>query len=413
VTTPGLRIAFVCHYFSPEPAAPAARVHELARAWVRSGQAVTVLTAFPNFPTGEVPRRYRGRLAATEWVDGIRVLRSWLYAVAHRGVGLRGLNHASFMVTVLLVGFPRLGAVDVVVASSPTLFSALSAWVMARARRVPFVLEVRDLWPDAFAEVGALRNPVALATFRGLASFLYRRAEHVVVVTQAFAERLGRLGVPPTRLTVIPNGADVDLFDPTNADRGAARERLGIAPDAFVVAYVGSHGISHGLDAVLQAARRLPSVTFLLVGDGAERERLVARRDQEDLRNVCMLPSVPKGEVPAIYAAADICLVPLRDVPIFEAFVPSKMFEVMAAARPIVASVRGEARAILERAGAALFAEPEDAAGIADAIATLHADATLRARLGARGRQFVLAHYDRQVLAHRYLGLLERVVRAG
>ena len=411
MTTARLRIAFVCHYFSPEPAAPAARVHELARAWVEAGQSVTVLTAFPNFPTGEVPPSYRGRLTATESVDGIRVLRSWLYAVAHRGVGRRGLNHLSFMVTVLLLGFPRLGGVDVVVASSPTLFSAFSAWVMSRIRRVPFVLEVRDLWPDAFAEVGALRNPLALATFRRLASFLYKRAEHVVVVTQAFAERLTQQGVPAGRLTVIPNGADIALFDPASASGLAARRRLGIAGDAFVAVYLGSHGISHGLEAVLRAARQLPSVTFLLVGDGAERQRLLAMRDAEQLRNVYMLPSVPKQVVPDIYAAADVCLVPLRDVPIFDTFVPSKMFEIMAAARPIVASVRGEARSILERAGAALFAAPEDTDGIADAIATLQADAALRARLAASGREFVVAHYDRQALARRYLVLLERMVR--
>jgi colanic acid biosynthesis glycosyl transferase WcaI len=405
-----VRIAYVSHYFVPEPAAPAARVHEFARAWVQAGHQVSVLTAFPNHPVGRVAPEYRGRLWASECLDGIRVLRSWLYAVPNRGVGRRGLDHLSFMASAFAFGLPRLGAVDVVIASSPTLFSALAALALARARRVPFVLEVRDLWPEAIVELGLMRPGAAVRALERLAGFLYAQAARVVVVTEAFASYLIQHGVPSNKLAVIPNGADTRFFHP-GVDAAPARARFGL-DDQFVVEYVGSHGMSHGLGAVLDAAARQPDVTYLLVGDGADRERLCAERDRRRLSNVRMHPSVPKVDVPAIYAAADVCLVPLRDVPLFSAFVPSKLFEVLAAGRPVVGAVRGEARTILERSGGALLVDPEDGPAIAAAVDMLRADPEVRADLGRRGRAFAEQHYDRNVLAARYLDLLHNVVHA-
>ncbi|MCA1648022.1 MAG: glycosyltransferase family 4 protein, partial [Chloroflexi bacterium] len=399
-----MRIAYICHYFVPEPAAPAARVHEFARAWVRAGHAVSVITTFPNHPLGRIPPTYRGRWWATERLDGIRVLRCWLYAVANTGVGRRGLDHLSFMVTALAFGLPRLGTVDVVIASSPTLFSALAAWLIARLRRVPFVLEVRDLWPEAIVGLGLMRPGPAVWVLHWLARFLYDRAARVVVVTDAFAERLAAQGIPRRKLAVIPNGADTQLFSPSD-DGAPPRTTMGL-DGQFVVAYIGSHGLSHGLGAVLDAAACQPEVTYLLVGDGADRARLLAERDRRGLHNVVMRPSVDKAEVPGLYAAADVCLVPLRDVPIFDAFVPSKLFEMLAAGRPIIGAVRGEARAILARSGGALLVEPERGDQLAAAVARLRADPALRAELAHQGRAFATQHYDRDTLAARYLDVL-------
>jgi glycosyltransferase involved in cell wall biosynthesis len=404
-----VRIAYVCHYFVPEPAAPAARVHEFARAWVRDhGQDVTVITTFPNHPVGRIPPQYRGRWWVTERLDGIRVLRNWLYAVPNRGVGRRGLDHLSFMLTALLFGLPRLRQVDIVLASSPTLFSAVSAWLIARIRRVPFVLEVRDLWPEAIVGLGLMRPGPVVHILSALARFLYRQAALIVVVTSAFADSLAEQGIPRRKLAVIPNGADTRLFSPA-ADGSCARSALGL-DGHFVVAYIGSHGLSHGLGAVLDAAALQPDVTFLLVGDGADRERLLAERDRRGLRNVMMRRSVDKAEVPGLYAAADVCLVPLRDVPIFDAFVPSKLFEMLAAGRPIIGAVRGEARDILARSGGALVVEPERGDQLATAVDRLRADPDLRAQLARKGRAFAVEHYDRDVLAAKYLELLRNVV---
>ena len=343
-------------------------------------------------------------------MDGIRVLRCWLYAVPNRGVGRRGLDHLSFMLTALAFGLPRLGPVDVVIASSPTLFSAVSAWIMARLKRVPFVLEVRDLWPEAIVDLGLMRPGPAVSLLERLARFLYRQAARVVVVTEAFAERLAATGVPRAKLAVIPNGADTHLFSP-ECDGRSTRAALDL-DGRFVVAYVGSHGLSHGLGAVLDAAAEQPEVAFLLVGDGADRDRLMNERDRRQLRNVLMRPSVPKDQVPGLYAAADACLVPLRDVPLFETFVPSKLFEVLAAGRPVIGAVRGEARAILARSGGALLVDPERGDQLAHAVGRLRADPQLRAELGRRGRAFAEQYYDRDALARRYLQLLEDVVRA-
>jgi glycosyltransferase involved in cell wall biosynthesis len=404
-----MRIAYVCHYFVPEPAAPAARVHEFARFWVRSGHHVDVVTTFPNHPLGRIPPDYAGRAWSTEWLDEIRVLRCWLYAVPNRGVGRRGLDHLSFMLTSVLFGLPRLRRVDVVIASSPTLFSAVSAWLMAKMRRVPFVLEVRDLWPEAIVDLGLMRrDSLSVRVLQGMAQFLYKQAARVVVVTDAFADRLAAQGVPRSKIAVIPNGADTRFFTPRQND--AARAELGLN-GRFVVAYVGSHGLSHGLDAVLDAAALQPEVTYLLVGDGADRERLLQERDRRGLRNVVMRPSVPKAEVPALYAAADACLVPLRDVPLFETFVPSKLFEVLAAGRPVIGAVRGEARQILERSGGALLVDPERGDQLATAVDRLRNDAALREKLATAGRRFAIAEYDRDALAGRYLRVLEEVIR--
>jgi glycosyltransferase involved in cell wall biosynthesis len=404
-----LRIAYLCQYFPPEPAAPAARVHELARAWVRSGDKVTVLTAVPNFPTGLVPAGYRGRVGTTEWRDGVRVLRCWLFARPNRGVGNRTLSQVSFTGSVLAFGLPRLGPVDVVVASSPPLFVGLAGWAVARLRRALFVLEVRDLWPEAVVDMGLMREGVAVRMLGRLAWFLYRRAARVVVVTEGFAESLAGRGLPRCRLAVVPNGADTSLFAP-GSDARAIRARLGLDEGQFVALYLGSLGLAQGLDVVLDAAARLPDVQFLLVGEGADKERLAAQRGRRGLANVRLWPAVAREQVPALYAAADVGLVPLRDVPVFRTFVPSKLFELLAAGRPVVGAVRGEARAILERSGAALVADPGDGAGVAAAVARLRDDPALAAELGRRGRAFAVAHYDRDALAARYRRLLGEVV---
>jgi glycosyltransferase involved in cell wall biosynthesis len=255
-----------------------------------------------------------------------------------------------------------------------------------------------------------LRPGLTVNVLRRLAMLLYRRAARVVVVTEAFADRIASYGIPRSKLTVIPNGADLALFA-ADRDRPAARQRLGLT-DEFVVAYVGAHGVSHGLGAVLDAAALQPDVTFLLVGDGAEKDGLAVERERRKLSNVTMLPSVPKSEVPDIYAAADTCLVPLRDVPLFDAFVPSKLFEVLAAGKPVIGAVRGEARVILERSGGAVLVSPENGAEIADAVARLRADPSLRATLGQRGQAFVREHYDRDALAARYLDVLGSLTNA-
>jgi glycosyltransferase involved in cell wall biosynthesis len=406
-----VRIAYVSHYFVPEIAAPSVRLRGFGRHWAASGHQVTVLTGFPNHPTGVIPPEYRGRLMQRERIDGICVVRSWLYATPNRGFALKTLGHLSFMVTAVALGLPRLGPVDVVIASSPTFFTAISAWFISRIRRVPMVFEVRDLWPAVFVDLGVLKNQMLINALEAVELFLYRQAAAVVPVTEAFRRAIIQRGIPAEKVHVIPNGADIETFRP-DVDGRPMRERLGLQ-DKFVVSYTGSHGISHGLSSVLDAAalhRDRSDIVYLLVGEGAEKEVLQAKRDHLGLENVHMLPHQPQELMPQLYAASDVCLVPLRDVPIFETFVPSKLFEILAMGRPIIGSVRGEARSILERSGGALLVPPEDPAALASAIDTLQTDPARRAAMGQSGRAFLEANYSHAALADRYLEVLRGVV---
>src|SRR6266511_545322 len=388
-----VKIAILCHYFWPETSAPSARLLELGRAWVAEGHEVSVVTNFPHHPTGVIPESYRGKRFLIERAEGIRVIRCRTYATPNRGFLRKALGPLVFMVQAVVQGAPALGHVDVLVASSPTLFAVVAAAVISRRLGVPFVFEVRDLWPAIFLDPGVIRNRLAIWCLERLELALYRRSGAVVTVTRAFARDIEGRGIAPAP-----------------PDPGL-RARLGLG-GKFVVLYCGAHGSSHALERILEVARLQsddPRIHFLFVGEGAEKDALLARAGSLGLGNVTFRPGVPREEVPALYRSADVCLVPLRDVPLSRSFVPSKMFEILACGRPIVAAVAGEAAEILEASGAAIVVPPEDVGSLSRAVARLAGDPSLRAELAARGRAFAAAHYDRRSLAARYLRILEHV----
>jgi glycosyltransferase involved in cell wall biosynthesis len=401
------RILVVCHYFPPEIGAPQARLSELARAWAAAGDEVTVLTGMPNHPTGVIPDEYRGRVRSEETIDGYRVVRTWLYATPNSGMAKKTLGHLSFMASSLLLGARPAGMADVVVVSSPTFFSVFSAWALARLKRAAFVVEVRDLWPAIFVELGVLRNQMVIRLLEFMELAAYRAAAAVVVVTEGFRDDLVRRGVPAAKIHVIPNGADLARFGLHPADNDAARAELGARPGDTLVVYVGAHGISHGLESVAEAAAKLAGepIHFAFVGEGAHKERLQARVRDLGLSNVTMRPGVARDHVARLLAAADICLVPLRDVPLFSSFIPSKIFEYLAASRAVIGSVRGEPARILAGAGAVVV-EPEDPGSLAEAVRDLASDPERRAAMGRRGRRYVAEHFDRAELAARYRSIL-------
>ena len=407
-----MRILIVTHYFPPEIGAPQARLSEMGRAWRRAGADVTVLTAFPNHPTGIIPPEYRGERFRVEEIDGMRVIRTAVYATPNRGILKKTLGHLSFMASGFLQGVGPVGRPDVIVASSPTFFSVFTAWALARVKRVPFVMEVRDLWPGIFVELGVLKNRLAIRILEALELGLYRRAARVVTVTDGFADDIAARGIPREKLVTITNGVDLGAHLPGPPDEAVRRE-IGAGEGVTVALYIGAHGISHALHRIVDAAELLRDrrdVRFALVGEGAEKARIEELAREKRLPNLTLLPGQPRERVADFYRAADIGLVPLRDVPLFDTFIPSKMFEIMGCARPIVGSVRGEARRILDRSGAAIVVDPEDAAGIAGAVVELAADPARRAAMGAAGRAFAAEHYDRERLAARYLDLLREVV---
>ncbi len=406
-----MKIAYLCHYFAPEIGAPQARLYDLSSAWVRNGHEVTVVTGFPNHPTGILRAEDRGKLWATEKINGIRVLRNWLYATPNEGIVKKTLGHLSFMVTAVLFGLPRLGKIDVLIASSPTFFPIISAWIMSLIKRIPFVFEVRDLWPAVFVDLGVLKNPLLIKILEAVEMFLYRRAALVVTVTESFRDTLIKRGIPGDKIVTVTNGADIELFQPGgngNHPREEIRQEYGLE-NKFTVMYLGAHGISHSLETVVRAAdilRDETGVCFLLVGEGAEKNKLTELKQQLNLPNLMMLPGQPKARVPGFYQAADVCLVMLRDVPLFTTFIPSKMFEIMAAARPIIGAVKGESEEILQRSGNTFVIEQENPASLAAAVKRLLSDPVRRKQMAERGRDFVIKNYSRESLAEKYMNAL-------
>jgi glycosyltransferase involved in cell wall biosynthesis len=410
------RVLLVTHYFPPEVGAPQARLSETARAWAADGLDVTVLTAMPNHPTGVVPPAYRRAVRRVEHTDGYRVVRTWLYATPNERVARKTLGHLSFMISSVLLGWRCAGPADVVVVSSPTFFSLGSGWLLARMRRARLVVEVRDLWPAIFVQLGVITNRRLIAALERVELAVYQAADLVVTVTEGFRDDIVRRGIPPEQVQVIPNGVDLDRFRPGGPVTEEVRARLGAGRGETLVVYLGAHGISQGLTSVVDAAALLTgdAVHLAFVGDGADKRRLADHVARLGLTNTTLLPAVGRDAVADILAAADICLVPLRDVPLFDTFIPSKMFEMLAAGRPVIGAVRGEPARILTAAGAVVV-PPEDPYALASAIDALAADPARRAAMGRDGRAYVAAHFDRSTLARRYrdllLGLLDRPSR--
>jgi len=409
-----MRILFLSHYFPPEVNAPASRTFEHCREWARAGHAVTVVTCAPNHPQGRVYDGYRNRLLARENVDGIDVIRIWTYVTANEGFLKRTLGYVSFMVSAILL-LPFFGKADVVVTTSPQFFNGLAGFFVSRLKRIPWVLEIRDLWPDSIFAVGAIRNRHIIAMLSALERFAYRTASHIVVVTDSFKTHITRLGVAENRITVIKNGVDLDLFrQPTTNDiaqmHSLIESKTGVSlKGKFVAAYVGTHGMAHGLQTLMQAAKLCSDeqrIVFLMVGDGAERRGLLELRDRMQLNNVLMLEQMPKSSMPAIWGITGASLVLLKRSELFKTVIPSKIFESMAMQKPIVLGVEGEAGALVSIAGAGICIEPENAQQLADALKGLCNDSDMYARMADAGEQFVRTHFDRRRLAHVYLDVL-------
>ncbi|HZR71099.1 MAG TPA: glycosyltransferase family 4 protein [Burkholderiales bacterium] len=408
-----MRILFLTHYYPPEGNAPANRVHALCRRWARDGHDVTVVTCAPNVPSGVVYDGYRNRIRQRETIDGVRVVRVWTYLAPNEGTVRRIANYLSFMASGALAAAAE-ARPDVVVATSPQFFCGWAGAIVSRIRRVPFALEIRDLWPESIVTVGAMRKSALVRLLERLERRLYASASEIVTVGEGYRDRLLERGVDPTRLSVIPNGVDREVFAPRPPDR-ALRERLGFG-DRFACAYVGTVGMAAGLDVVLRAGRLLAErgrqdVVLAVVGDGAERRALAERAAREGIPNVVFTGRLPADVMPALLASVDACLVHLRAAELFTTVLPSKIFEAAAMSRPIVLGVRGHAERLVRAAGCGLCIAPEDASALADAVVRLADDPALAAELGEAGRQYFTARYDRDALARRYVEMLARLAR--
>jgi glycosyltransferase involved in cell wall biosynthesis len=368
VTT--VHVLFLTDNFPPEVNAPASRTFEHCREWVKAGHRVTVITCAPNFPKGKVFDGYRNKLWQRETMEGIEVVRVWSYITANEGFVRRILDYQSYMVSAIIASlFVR--KVDVIVGTSPQFFTACAAYVASRLKFRPYIFELRDLWPESIKAVGAMKNERAIALLESLELFLYRKAARVISVTNSFKDNLVSRGIDGSKIEVVTNGVDLSQFKPRSKDPALERQ-LGLE-GKFVVGYIGTHGLAHALETVLDAAERLrgTDVVFLLLGDGARKQALREDAARRGLDNVVFIDTVPKAEVPRYWSILDVSLIHLQKTELFTTVIPSKLFESMGMGLPVLHGVEGESARIVRDENAGIPFEPENADALVAALRRL------------------------------------------
>ncbi len=405
-----MKILFVTHYFPPEVNAPANRTHEHCRRWVMDGHDVTVITGVPNHPRGEIFDGFENRWIQEEEIDGIRVIRTWMFLAQNAGFAKRVANYLLFAVTAVLASL-RAGMPDIVVATSPQFFVGVAGAIIARLKRRPFVLEIRDLWPKSIVELGQLSEGPVLSALERLEKWLYRSAQGVVVNTRTFHAHITERGVDSDRIELVYNGIDPQLFSPRpKNDELIVRNGLS---GQFTVAYVGTLGLAHGLTLLVDVAERMKArsdLCFVLIGDGADRAKLEADIERRGLDNIKLLGLQPRQSMPDWIASIDVLLVLLRDLPVFETVIPSKIFEFLAQERPVIVAAKGEIRRMMEEAQGALVIDPEVADQLVAAIENVIDQPEAAAGRAAAGRRWVEQDFIRDDLARKMARFLERVV---
>lgn len=400
-----MKILIFSQYYFPETGATSNRAYALAKVFLDEGHEVRVIAEKPNHPEGVFHPGYeRGFFIDGEW-GGVPVTWCWVYTRPVKGFLGRILFYLSYMVTAVLAVFRLKGKYDIVLATSPPLFVGVSGWAAARIKRARFVFDVRDLWPEVAVKMGELNNPKAIKVAESVERFLYRKADLITPVTESFLESIVAKGIPKERMVVVTNGTDPDIFLSEHTP-DLLRSRLDL-PEGFIVSFIGNLGLAQGLLHIIEAAEAMEAsgqhdVKFLFVGDGPRKAAVLEAAQKAGLTNIIFRERVTLPEAVEYMIASDALLVPLANDPIYAKFIPSKLFDSMAVARPVLLSVDGEARAILDQAQAGIWYPAEDAAGLVDAIETLRNHQDLEA-LGQRGRDFVSAHYTRRAQALKML----------
>lgn len=374
------------------------RHFELARYLSEYNCRFTVIASPVSYLTGRAAAG-SGQWSEQQEVEGVTIYRTYTYGAFHRSFFHRVLSFLSFMLSSFLVGL-RVRDVDIVWGTSPSIFQGATAWALAKIKRARFLFEVRDLWPAFAIQVGVLKQPLLIKASEWLERFLYRQADRVVVNSPGFLEHVRSRGAQ--EVSLVANGADPRMFKP-EADGSAFRRQHGLE-GKFVALYAGAHGLSNDLGVLLEAAgmlRDCPEITVLFLGDGKEKAALVSRAEAEGLQNVVFLPSIPKADMPQALAAADACIAILKPVPLYKTVYPNKVFDYMAAGRPVLLAIDGVIRDVVEQSGAGIYTPPGDAGALAGAIRRLRNDPALCMELGRHGRVYIEQNFDRAVLAER------------
>ncbi len=406
-----MRILYLSQYFPPEAGATQTRAYEMAKAWVRLGHYVTMLAEFPNHPSGIIPPSYKGKFFEHSEIDGIKVIRVWVKASPVKNFSNRMLFYLTFMLNASLAGvLLARGKYDLLYASSPPLFVGGAALFLSAIKRIPMVFEVRDLWPESAVALGELTNPRAISLATRLEQACYHKAVKVVVVTRGIYDRLAQRGIPTDKLCFVPNGANTDLFFFSSVGRERVRRELGLE-QKFIAIYAGIHGLAQGLETILDAARELqlfPDIHILLIGDGPKKAEIQSLASSYNLPNLTLMPEKPREQIPDYLSAADVAIIPLKKAEIFKGALPSKIFDAWACKRPVLLSIEGEAREVVENVQGGIFIPPEDAKKMAEALLSLRDSPSERKTMGENGLIYTRQHHSRADLAEELILNLEK-----
>jgi len=406
-----MHILFLTDNFPPEGNAPATRTYEHAREWVKLGHKVTVITGAPNFPEGKVFNGYRNSWYSKSVLDGIEVRRVKTYITANEGFAKRILDFISFMITSFFAGL-FVKKPDVIIGTSPQFFTAISAWALAAVRFKPFVFELRDIWPASITAVGAMGRSLPIRILEKIEVFLYWRADKIISVTHSFKKELIERGVDGTKIDVVLNGVDLSQYEPAPQKDGNFAQQYDLT-DKFVVGYVGTHGLAHALDKIVETAELLvdlKSVRILFAGGGAAKANVEVLVKEKGLSNVVLIPRQQKELMPKLWSLCDISLISLKDTELFKTVIPSKIFESMGMGLPMVmTSPVGEATAILNESRSGVIVNPESPEEVSRIIRELYEDRS-RLEILATNSSKAANEYDRKKLAVLMLDKLEQLI---
>jgi len=407
-----MRVLLISQYFPPETGATSNRMISIAKGLRRAGHEVHVIAEKPNHPEGVIREGYRGGAFEERRYEGIPVTYTWVYTRPEKNFLKRIAFYTSFMGMAVIAAMRSRGPFDVVFASSPPLFVGIAGWLSARLTDAQFIFDIRDTWPEVAVAMGALSNPLAISAAEELERFIYNRADGITAVTDSFCEHISERvdGDPPIRRVM--NGTVPEIFN-RDDQRATKRAELGVQ-DKFVVLYAGNHGLAQGLPHIVEAAASIPSgtdVQFVMVGSGPVKSELVDEAHRRDLDTIQFVDRVPLEEAAAYMAASDALLVPLEDHNIYKQFIPSKLFDSMAAGKPVLLSVDGEARTILDKADAGLYYPPENAKELTEHVAWLAAHPSEAQAMGECGRAYARTHCTRASQVDKLISFMEEVAR--
>jgi hypothetical protein len=401
-----MKLLFLSDNFPPESNAPASRTYEHCREWVKEGVDVTVITCNPNFPYGKVYEGYKNKLYQSEMIDGIKVIRVWSYMAENKGAMKRIFDYLSYAFSAIIAGL--FVKTDLIVATSPQLFTALAGCVVGKIRRKPWIFELRDLWPEGIKDTGAIKNKKILDFLFKFELCLYRKSDFVITVTKGLKENLVSRGIEASKIDIVTNGANLELFQPKDKNQKILHQ-LGLE-DKFIFGYIGTHGLAHGLEFIVDCISEIKDerIHFLFIGTGAKKAAVVSLANKLQLNNVTFLDPVAKNEVADYISVIDVALIPLTKTDIHASLIPSKIFESASMLKPILLGVEGEAKDIVERNNAGLAFEPENKKEFLEGVHKISSDNELYNEF-QKGCSELAKEFDRKILASKMLTILNQL----